>query len=155
MFYFIVIFFVIWLLLSWHFTAFFLILGILSTILTLCCVYYITAKKLNSRYSTEFSFISFILYFPYIIKEVIISVFALTKAILTNEVEPSIVKVKNNFSSISLSNIFANSVTYTPGTITLYVDDDNFTIHCFNKNFAESVTNIHGMYARIETIRSK
>jgi multicomponent Na+:H+ antiporter subunit E len=36
---------------------------------------------------------------------------------------------------------FANSITLTPGTLTLDVDEGTFTVHCLSPGFATGIEN--------------
>jgi len=37
--------------------------------------------------------------------------------------------------------LLANSITLTPGTITVSLDDDEYTIHCLDASLAEGLEN--------------
>lgn len=52
------------------------------------------------------------------------------------EVEPVVVKFKSNLKSETSRVILANSITLTPGTITVRLQYDEFTVHCLDKTLA-------------------
>lgn len=52
------------------------------------------------------------------------------------EVEPVVVKFKSNLKSETARVILANSITLTPGTITVRLQYDEFTVHCLDKTLA-------------------
>lgn len=55
------------------------------------------------------------------------------------EVEPAVVTFKSNLKSETARVILANSITLTPGTITVRLQYDMFTVHCFDKSLAEGL----------------
>ena len=73
----------------------------------------------------------FLFYTPYLIGEIIQSNLTVIKAILSPDldIEPTLVKVKTTCRSDLAKVIFANSITLTPGTVTLRVDDDVLLVH--------------------------
>ena len=44
------------------------------------------------------------------------------------------------FSSDTARVAFANSITLTPGTLTVDVDGDTYTIHCLHESFSDSIS---------------
>jgi len=60
--------------------------------------------------------------------------------ILPNKrVSPKIIKVKCSQKSEAAKVLYANSITLTPGTVTIDVSDDVFTVHTLDKSFEESL----------------
>ena len=55
------------------------------------------------------------------------------------EVEPAVVTFKSNLKSETARVILANSITLTPGTITVRLQYDMFTVHCLDKSLAEGL----------------
>ena len=84
---------------------------------------------------------SFIKYFCILIKEIVKANFATIKMITTNryEVEPIIVHFKTGLKTNIAKVILANSITLTPGTITVSLDNDEFLVHCFDKYFSKGL----------------
>lgn len=56
------------------------------------------------------------------------------------EVEPVIVKFKVPLKTEKARVILANSITLTPGTITVRLQYDEFTVHCLDKSLAEGIS---------------
>ena len=50
-----------------------------------------------------------------------------------------IIHTKANQSSDLAKAIYANSITLTPGTLTVDVDPDGFTVHSMAKTFADDI----------------
>lgn len=82
----------------------------------------------SSPYHRIFGFIG---YMPYLVGEIIKANLTVIKAILSPDlnIEPTLVKVKSTCRSDLSKVIFANSITLTPGTVTLRVDNDVLLVH--------------------------
>jgi len=55
------------------------------------------------------------------------------------EAVPKIVKFKTTLKTKTARALLANAITITPGTITAMLEDDEFTIHCLDEDFAEGL----------------
>ena len=55
------------------------------------------------------------------------------------EVEPTIISFRAKLKSDASKVALANSITLTPGTITVSLDDNRYVIHCLDKDFAEGI----------------
>lgn len=55
-------------------------------------------------------------------------------------VEPVIVKFTTPLKTEKARVILANSITLTPGTITVRLQYDEFTVHCLDKSLAEGIS---------------
>lgn len=55
------------------------------------------------------------------------------------ENEPIIVTFKSELADETCKVVLANSITLTPGTITVDVQDDTFVVHCFDKDMADGM----------------
>lgn len=55
------------------------------------------------------------------------------------DVEPVIVTYKSVLKDEFLLTILANSITLTPGTMTVDIKGDNLLIHCLNKEYSEAI----------------
>ena len=53
--------------------------------------------------------------------------------------EPVIVHVHTNLKTEIARVILANSITLTPGTITVSLTDDDLLVHCLDKSLAEGM----------------
>jgi len=57
----------------------------------------------------------------------------------SKKVSPKIIKIKCSQKSEAAKVLYANSITLTPGTVTIDVSDDVFTVHTLDKSFEESL----------------
>lgn len=53
--------------------------------------------------------------------------------------EPVLVKFKTDLKSSMTRAVLANSITLTPGTITVSLEGDEYTVHCLDKRLAEGI----------------
>ena len=55
------------------------------------------------------------------------------------EVEPLLVTFRTDLKTDLARTVLANSITLTPGTITVELTDDEFKVHCLDKEMAEGI----------------
>ena len=67
--------------------------------------------------------------------------FAFIKLVLAPdiEVEPCIVKFRTGLKTEAARIALANSITLTPGTITVSLEDNELLVHALNREFAEGL----------------
>lgn len=82
-----------------------------------------------------------LLYWPWLIKEIVIANIDVGKAILglTDNVRPSVFTIKASQTTDLGKTIYANSITLTPGTVTIALNDDEMTIHALTPAAAEGL----------------
>jgi len=70
-------------------------------------------------------------YIPWLFKEIVKANMAVVKAVLSPDMEisPTWVKVKTSHETDLGRTIFANSITLTPGTISVQLDEDEILVH--------------------------
>lgn len=56
-----------------------------------------------------------------------------------NEIEPILVRFRTPLKSRVAKVVLANSITLTPGTITVSLEGDEFQVHCLDKTLAEGL----------------
>ncbi len=82
----------------------------------------------------------FIGYFFVLVWEILKS--ALTVALLSvgrKKPEPSLVEFHSGLQSNLQNVMLANSITLTPGTITVFQEGDHFVVHCLRKEYGEGL----------------
>ena len=55
------------------------------------------------------------------------------------EVEPLLVTFRPGLKTDTARGVLANSITLTPGTITVTLEGDEFVVHCLDKELAEGI----------------
>lgn len=80
-------------------------------------------------------------YVVVLIKEIIKANFAVIKMITSSryEIEPAVVRFKTDLKSTPARILLANSITLTPGTITVLLKNDEYVVHCLDKSLAEGM----------------
>ena len=82
-------------------------------------------------------------YFFILLTEIVKANFA-TAAFVLNpkiEVEPRIVTFKPDIHYGFLKVVLANSITLTPGTVTVNIEDGEYTVHCLDPDLATDIGN--------------
>lgn len=84
---------------------------------------------------------AFAVYLYYLVKEIIAANIVVSRMILTRkeQMEPVIVHVHTDLKSETARVILANSITLTPGTITVSMTDDDLLVHCLDKSLSEGM----------------
>ena len=82
----------------------------------------------------------FLLYVPTLILEIIKSALSVIRLILSSkEPEPVIIEFHSGFSTRLQNVLLADSITLTPGTITVFLEGDRFVVHCLRPEYAEGI----------------
>jgi len=91
------------------------------------------AKK--SGYIIEYLIVLFV--------EIVKANIAVGKIMMSSEydVEPAVVKFRSNLKSEKARVILANSITLTPGTISISCTDEHFIVHCLKKEYFDGFEN--------------
>ena len=128
-----------WILLSGKFDLFHLTLGVLSSGIVALLSSDVLMKDAgkSDRLVIAFRFISYV---PWLLYQIILSTLHVTFLALhprmVDQIDPTIVtfktKLKSNIAMVAL----ANSITLTPGTITIRVEDGVFYVHAISRKAA-------------------
>lgn len=83
------------------------------------------------------------LYISVLIKEIFKSNFHVAKIVLSPKlnISPSIVTINTKLKSELNKTILANSITLTPGTLTLNMNEDKLIVHCLDIESANGLVN--------------
>lgn len=83
-----------------------------------------------------------ILHFLFVlVREIAKANFATIRMIMTTryELEPVMITVKTRLKTKPARVALANSITLTPGTITVSLEEDRILVHCLDKDFSEGI----------------
>ena len=122
-----VLLFALWMVLTANFQIFNILVG-LAVSFSIALLY----TKLFTHKAFEFiSPVWFMVYLYVLLKNLILSNLQISKRILSKDMKlsPAIVAVKTNLESDWKKLLLANSITLTPGTLTLDIKDDTLFIH--------------------------
>ena len=80
-------------------------------------------------------------YIIVLIIEIIKANLAVAHLILTEkeEPEPQLVTFTTDLQAPIARSMLANAITLTPGTITVLLEENNYTVHCLDKDFAHGL----------------
>lgn len=80
-------------------------------------------------------------YVVVLLAEIIRSNLAITKLVLSQQidVEPCLVKFRTGLKTDAARVALANSITLTPGTITVSLEGDNLLVHALNRDIADGL----------------
>lgn len=76
-----------------------------------------------------------------LVKEIVKANVAVIHLILSEkeEVEPVLVSFRSHMKTPSGRAFLANAITLTPGTITVSLEEDEYTVHCLDESLAEGM----------------
>ena len=123
----------VWLLFSGYYSVFILSLGAISVAATL---YIILRMETLDHESHPLHLTSGVFsYFPFLIIEIIKANFDVAKRVFSKgpNISPVILEIKSSQKTELGQVIYANSITLTPGTTTMRIDDDTLVVHAIAK----------------------
>ena len=135
------LFFLIWVIFNGQFTLEIAAFGVVIA----GVIYWFLCKFLG--YSPKYDLILGkklfqILHYVYVlVKEIIKANFAVIEMILSSqyEMEPVVVRFRTDLKTAPARILLANSITLTPGTITVSLEEDEYVVHCLDKSLAEGI----------------
>ena len=137
------LFFFVWIILNGRITVEIVIFGlILSAVL-----FYFICRFMDYRMKKELMLFHliplFFQYFYVLIQEIVKANLCVLKIIISPEIqpEPALVYFGTDLQSELSKVILANSITLTPGTITVSLEDNRFCVHCLDRELAEGMEN--------------
>ena len=136
-----ILYFVLWVALNGRWTT---EVGIFGLIIS-AGMYWFTCKYMNYKPSTDLKAIKklgfIIVYLFTLLSEVIKANIKVITLVLSRkiEIEPELVYFKTDLKSEVARVVLANSITLTPGTVTVLLEDDVYCVHCLDKNMAHGI----------------
>lgn len=138
-----VLFLLAWIIFNGNITLEIFIFGVViaAVMLAFMCKFmdYSLKKELNVYKKS----IWFLAYAILLLREIVKANLTIIPKILTveEEMDPIIVKFRTSLKSDFTRMLLANSITLTPGTITVSLEGDEYTIHCLDTSLAEGLEN--------------
>lgn len=131
--------FAIWLLLSGHYTPLLLSLGVFSTLVVVALA--MRAHFIDREIQPVLLTPSVLLYWLWLAWEVIKANVDIARCILSPglPISPRVIKVRSSQKTELGRVTYANSITLVPGTVTMDVDEDLFTVHALTKANADDL----------------
>lgn len=97
-----------------------------------------SVKREIVNYKKGFLFLKYVFV---LIREIVKANFGVLHMILTEkeEIEPALVTFESKLETPSGKAFLANAITLTPGTITVSLEDNRFTVHCLDESMADGL----------------
>lgn len=131
--------FVVWLLLSGHYTLFITVLGVAS-----CALVVLVTLRMDladrEGHPIHLTWRA-LTYWPWLFVEIVKSNIDVAKLILspTMSITPTLIRVKASQTSDLGQVVYANSITLTPGTISVDVANGEILVHALSRDGAEAL----------------
>ena len=137
-----VIMLLFWVILSGMFDAFHLTLGVISCLL----IANFSGKMLFEGLRVEVracQIFGMLAYCPWLLWEIVLSSLQVAYIVLhpqmLDKMDPQLIRFKTRLKSNFARVTFAQSITLTPGTITVSVQDDEMTVYALTRSAADSL----------------
>ena len=136
-----VLFFLLWIIFNGRITVEIVVFGLVIS----AAVYWFICKFMDFSPQRELMYLKkggyLIQYLYYLVREIVLANFATMKLIGSSNrvVEPVLVEFDTHFKNDTSKFLLANSITLTPGTITVAINGDRFIVHCLDKSLAEGM----------------
>jgi multicomponent Na+:H+ antiporter subunit E len=136
-----ILFFLLWIIFNGRITAEIVIFGLVIS----AAVYWFVCKFMDLSPKRELDYLKkggyLLQYIFVLVAEIVKANFATMKLVCTSNAvpEPALVQFDMDFKSDTSKFLLANAITLTPGTITVSIEGNRFTVHCLDKSFAEGI----------------
>lgn len=133
--------FVLWVILNGRLTVEIAVAGVIICVVLYLFLHKFMGYKMQQDVIIAKAFPRIISYLFYLVIEVIKANLEVAKAILRfdTEPEPVMVKFRTNIKTETGRTVLANSITLTPGTFTIDLEDGEFTVHALDRAYAEGL----------------
>ncbi|MGI9386087.1 MAG: Na+/H+ antiporter subunit E [Methyloligellaceae bacterium] len=128
-----------WLLLSGHYTGFLLTIGLISA--ALCAWVAVRMRVADAEGHPIHLQVGALTYWPWLVWEIAKSSWAVIGIVLRGRsaISPNLVKVTASQKTQVGIATYGNSITLTPGTITVDVEGDELTVHALTQGTADDL----------------
>lgn len=144
-----ILFFLIWMIFNGAVTTEIVIFGLVIA----AAMYLFICKFMNYSIKKDIiyarKFLRILQYLYVLIWEIVKANFAVIKLITSSryDLEPVLVHFKTDLKSKTARVALANSITLTPGTITVSLEEDEYVVHCLDKELAEGIS--HSIFVEL------
>jgi len=84
-----------------------------------------------------------LLYIPHLLVAIVVAAVQVAEIVVQPHmpIQPVLIRHRTQFKRDVSRVAFANSITLTPGTLTVDIEENTFVIHCIAEGFADDITN--------------
>lgn len=135
------LFFLVWIIFNGNITVEIAVIGLAVAVAVFAFICKFMDYSLKKEILLYKKLLAFIGYVMILIIEIIKANIAVIHMIVTQRevVEPVIVRFRTSLRTETARVILANSITLTPGTITVSLEGDEYEVHCLDKSLAEGI----------------
>jgi multicomponent Na+:H+ antiporter subunit E len=131
-----------WIILSGRFDLFHLSLGIIScALVSFLSRDLLFSRKVGRNHLSQL--LRFLRYLPWLFYQIVLANLYVAYLALhpksTQKIDPHVIRFKTTLKADMAVTTFANSITLTPGTITLLVQEGFFYVHAISKKVADDL----------------
>lgn len=136
-----ILFFLVWVIFNGRMTLEIAVFGIVVA----CAMFAFVCRFMDYSLQKEFCFYkkipTFLQYLCCLVKEIISANIVVSRMIRTRKerMEPVLVRVHTDLKTETAKVILANSITLTPGTITVSMTGQELLVHCLDKSLSEGM----------------
>lgn len=135
------LYFLLWVIFNGQFTLEIAIFGVIIAAALFAFTCKFTDYSIAKERTVVRNVFRFIHYVFVLIIEVVKANFAVMRFILTEkeETQPMLISFSVDLQTPFICSSLANAITLTPGTITVILADNAYTVHCLDETFAEGI----------------
>ena len=136
--------FLLWIAFNGRITPEVAVIGLAVTL----ALYFFCVKFLDYRLKNELHILALVpfglVYAALLLFEILKSSLALMRIVLNPKykVAPQLITFHTPLKTAIAQSILANSISLTPGTISVFVEGDKLTVHCLDRSFAEGIEDL-------------
>jgi multicomponent Na+:H+ antiporter subunit E len=133
----------VWLLMSGHYDFFHISMGVISALAVVLLhlrlrKYYVFEEemvdakaRLKDVFPVRLRYGRVLFYIPWLIWQIVVASLQVAAVVLNPKmpIDPALIRFKTKFPNTSAKVILGNSITLTPGTITIQIKGDEFLVH--------------------------
>lgn len=147
-----IIMFIFWLMLSWNFEPFPLIIGAICSLLVAYWSHDLLIGEPDFGITLR-RYLSLAKFIPWLLWQILLANLNVVYLTLNPKdlIEPTLIRFNPDLQTDMGVVILANSITLTPGTVTIVANQQEFVVHAITQKHAESL--LHGdMQAKVRDI---
>ncbi|WWR15872.1 Na+/H+ antiporter subunit E [Lachnospiraceae bacterium JLR.KK008] len=135
------VFLIMWIIFNGNFTLEIFLFGIVIAALMYAFICKFMDFSIHKDMILGKNLILVLRYFVILITEILKANIATMKLLFSEkeEIEPVLVRFRTNLKAKTTRVLLANSITLTPGTITVSLEGNELQVHCLDKSLAEGL----------------